>query len=416
MKRRCILFPGLAVLLLVTARPLLAQEGIALRGQALDARTGQPVFYAKIEVLGSDLNAFTDLDGTFTLEDLAVRQSDTLVFSSLRYETTKVPVAALWQAGGVVTLSSRRHPGNAGVPVKSIDPAALVRLAADAATRQYDRTPGSLELSFREQIRAVQGGQEAFSAAAQGFFTWRKPAYGSRKDDGNVGLQTGGKRDALYGSLLRSYNWFLVTPFSYPLQNGGRITNFPLNNPRYHRLYNGYNPCFYHPADLAELDAIRYPESFLNLERIGQYRFYLLDYVTLNGENVTVIGFGPKNMWVTRAYFTGRIFISTDEKAIIRADFQLSPGELVLFNYNSTIETIQRSYMVHYARQGDGWVFDGGSIKTAFRRRPQPSLFLSTIHLEAIPNRAAPARAGSGELTDSQPFVSQLPDATGNQP
>ncbi|MBD0257538.1 MAG: hypothetical protein ICV83_17625 [Cytophagales bacterium] len=416
MKRRCTLFPALAVLLLVTTRPLPAQEGIALRGQALDARTGQPVFYAKIGVLGSDLNAFTDLDGVFTLEDLAVRQSDTLIFSSLRYEATKVPVAALWQAGGVVTLGPRRHPSNAGVPVKSIDPAALVRLAADAATRQYDRTPGSLELSFREQIQAVQGEQESFSAAAQGFFTWRKSAYGSREDDeGNVGLQTGGKRDVLYGSLLRSYHWFLVTPFSYPLQNGGRITNFPLNNPRYHRLYNGYNPCFYHPADLEELDAIRYPESFLNPERIGQYRFYLLDYVTLHGENVMVIGFGPKNMWVTRAYFTGRIFIATDEKAIIRADFQLSPGELVLFNYNSTIETIQRSYVVHYARQGDGWVFDGGSIKTAFRRRPQPSRFLSTIHFKAVPNRAAAARADNDELTDSQPFVSQLPD-DGNRP
>jgi hypothetical protein len=416
MKRRCILFPALAVLLLVTARPLPAQEGIALRGQALDARTGQPVFYAKIGVTGSDLNTFTGLDGVFTLEDLAVRQSDTLVFSSLRYEATKVPVAALWQAGGVVTLSPRRHAGTAGVPVRAIDPGALVRLAANAAARQYDRAPGTQEISFREQIRALQAGQEVFSAAAQGFFAWTKPAFGSSEDHGSVGLQPGGKRDVLYGSLLRSYNWFLVNPGSYPLQNGGRITNFPVTNPRYHRLFNGYNPCFYHPADLEELDAIRYPESFLNPGRIGQYRFYLLDYVTLNGENVTVIGFGPKNMWVTRAYFTGRLFIITDEKAIIRADFQLSPGELVLFNYNSTIETIQRSYVVHYARQGNGWVFDGGSIKTTFSRRPQPSRFLSTIHFEAIPNRAVSARAGNGALTDSQPFVSRLPDDAGDRP
>jgi hypothetical protein len=416
MKRRCILFPALAVLLLVTARPLPAQEGIGLRGQALDARTGQPVFYAKIGVTGSDLNTFTGLDGVFTLEDLAIRQSDTLVFSSLQYEATKVPVTALWQAAGVVTLVPRRHAGNAGAPVKTIAPGALVRLAADAATRQYDRTPGTREISFWEQIQAFQAGQEVFSAAAQGFFTWQKSAYGSPSADGNVGLQLGGKRDALYSSLLRSYHWFQVTPGSYPLQNGGRITNFPMNNPRYHRLFNGYNPCFYHPADLEELDAIRYPESFLNPGRIGQYRFYLLDYVTLNGENVMVIGFGPKNVWVTRAYFTGRIFVTTDEKAIVRADFQLAPGELVLFNYNSTIETIQRSYVVHYARQGDGWVFDGGSIKTAFSRRPQPSRFLSTIHFKAIPTRAASVRAGNGGLTDSQPFVSQLPDDAGNRP
>jgi hypothetical protein len=416
MKRRCILFPGLAVLLLVTAWPLPAQESIALRGQALDARTGQPVFYAKIGVTGSDRTAFTDLYGAFTLEDLSIRQSDTLVFSSLRYEAAKVPVAALWQAGGVVTLSPRRHAGNTGVPVRTIDPAALVRLAADAATRQYDRTPGTQEIAFREHVRAVQGGQDAFSAAAQGFFAWHKPAFNSRADHAHVGLQPGGKRDVLYGSLLRSYHWFLVTPFSYPLQNGGRITNFPMNNPRYHRLFNGYNPCFYHPADLEELDAIRYPESFLNPRRIGQYRFYLLDHVTLNGENVMVIGFGPKNAWVTRAYFTGRIFITTDEKAIIRADFQLAPGELVLFNYNSTIQTIQRSYVVHYARQGDGWVFDGGTIKTTFSRRPQPSRFLSTIYFKAVPNRVATPRAGKGELADSQPFVSQLPDDAGNQP
>ena len=416
MKRRCMLLPVLAAFLLVTARPLPAQEGSTLRGQAVDAQTGKPVFYAKIGVIGGDLSAFTDLNGEFQLEDPALRPTDTLVFSSLQYEATKVPVATLRQAAGVVWLGRRRNGGSAGVPVKAIRPEALVRLAADAAARQYDRTPGTQEISFREQIRALRDGQEVFTAAAQGFFTWHKSAYGSPESNGSVGLPFSGRRDAVYSKLLRSYNGFLVTPRSYPLQHGGRITNFPINNPRYQRLFNGYNPCFYHPVDLDELDAIRYPESFLNPERIRHYRFYLLDYLTLDGENVTVVGFAPKNIWVTKAYFTGRIFVTTDDKAIIRADFQLSPGELVLFNYNSTIETVQRSYVVHYAKQGDQWIFDGGSIQTTFSRRPQPSRFLSTIHFKAIRNgAAAEAGADSGPI-GNQPFVSQLPEVAGNRP
>jgi hypothetical protein len=416
MKRRCILFPGLAVLLLVTARPLPAQEGNLLRGQVFDEKTATPVFYAKIGLVDGDLTTFTDLSGEFVLDSTALQPSDTLVFSSLQYEPTKVPVAALQHGAGVIRLR-RRNVGRGRSPVKSIQPEALVRLAADAAFQQYDRTSATREISFRERVREVNDGQEVLSATAQGLFSWYKSAYNAPDAYGSIGVEFRGKRDSVYSALLRSYNAFLVTPYSYPLQRGTRITNFPQANPRYKRLYNGYNPCFYHQADLEELDAFRYPESFLNLGRIDQYQFYLLDYLTLNGEQVTVIGFGPKSNWVTRAYFTGRIFIIAREKAVIRADFQLAPGELVLFNYNATVETVQRTYEVHYAKQEDGWFFDGGSIRTAFSRRPYPSRFLSVIDFKASSDPAVVKSTADGPWLDrGQPFVSQLPDAAGNRP
>jgi hypothetical protein len=333
----------------------------------------------------------------------------------MQYEGTKVPVASLRQGVGTVTLRRRRNARNTRPPFKAISPEALVRLAVGAVPQQYDRNAAIREIAFREQVRAAQDGEEVLSASAQGSFNWHKSAYNSGGDSGKVGLQFTGQRDSAYGTLLHRYNTFMVTPRSYPLDRGGRVTNFPLNNPRYQRLFYGYNPCFYHPVDLEELDAIRYPESFLNPKRVEQYRFYLLDYITLQGENVVVIGFEPKNNWVTKAYYTGRLFIQPAGKAIVRADFQLSPGEMVLFNFNSTIETVRRSYVVHYARQGEGWTFDSGSIQTTFSRRPQQSRFLSTIHFKASSSEATVQTVGD-QYMGNQPFVSQLPGTGGNRP
>ena len=414
MKRRRVRFPGLAVVVLLAVWPLAAQERNALRGQALDARTGQPVFFAKIGVVGGDASAFTDLNGEFLVEDPGIRQTDTLVFSSMQYEATQVPVASLRQAAGVVWLGRRRNARNARLPFKTISPEALVRLVVDAAGQQYDRTAGTRKMTFREQVRAVQDGKEVFTASAQGSFGWYKSAYTAGGDPGGVGLPFTGQRDSLYSTLLGSYNTFLVTPRSYPLSRGSRVTNFSLNNPRYQRLFHGYNPCFYHPADLQELDAIRYAESFLNPKRVDQYRFYLLDYITLRGENLVVVGFSPKNVWVTKAYFTGRLFIKPDEKAIVRADFQLSPGEMVLFNFNSTIETLRRSYEVHYARQEEGWTFDSGSIQTTFSRRPRSSRFQSVIRFKADDHGAV--EAADGQYMGNQPFVGQLSGTGSHHP
>ncbi len=413
MKRRRVRIPGLAVLLL-TVWPLAAQDHPALRGQALDARTGQPVCYARIGVLGGDLGAFTDLNGEFLLEDPGIRQTDTLVFSSMQYEATKVPVASLRQAAGVVWLGRRRNARNARLPFKTINPEALVRLAVDAAAQQYDRTAGTRRIAFREQVSAVGDGEETFSASAHGSFDWHKSAYTSGDAPGGVGLQFTGRRDSMYSTLLGSYNSFLVTPRSYPLSWGSRVTNFSRDSPRYQRLFNGYNPCFYHPADLQELDAIRYPESFLSPGRVEQYRYYLLDYITLDGENVVVVGFSPKNDWVTKAYFTGRLFIKPEDKAIVRADFQLSPGEMVLFNFNSTVETVRRSYVVRYARQGEGWTFSSGSIRTLFSRRPHSSRFESSIEFKATTSPAAPATGHP--YMGNQPFVSQLLETGEHRP
>ncbi len=58
--------------LAVTTTPLLAsgEKGAALSGQVVDEKTGEPLAGCRIEVEGTNVLIFTDLDGAFTMPKL----------------------------------------------------------------------------------------------------------------------------------------------------------------------------------------------------------------------------------------------------------------------------------------------------------------------------------------------------------
>ena len=66
-----------------------AAQNITVKGTVTDAQTGDPVPGAAVVVSGTATGVVTDFDGTYSI---TVASDGVLIFSSIGYETMKVPV------------------------------------------------------------------------------------------------------------------------------------------------------------------------------------------------------------------------------------------------------------------------------------------------------------------------------------
>jgi hypothetical protein len=200
-----------------------------------------------------------------------------------------------------------------------------------------------------------------------------------------------------------TFNWMLNSAYSV---NGLDIVEGPGL-----QFFQSKDYAFFSPA-------------LLDRSTIKEYRFQLLDVVVLQGKQVYVLGFKPASLMKT-TYFQGRLYIDVNSLAFVRAEYQLTPGGLHLFNnptnaYASYFQAppmklVRREYMVNYAEYEGYWSFDRGRIENDYVLESMKAPVVSVVDFEVIKRvtgKAGPFRRGPAIRVNyaSQPFVYQIPE------
>lgn len=319
--------PIVLCFLLLQASGVKAQNVMLLQGQVLDEKTRKPVLYSSVSVTGSPVNTMTSLDGRFVMKAPSLHGDDSLIFTSLAYEPFTIPVSAASGEGLVVRVRKRRSlPEN--LPLNLYKAEVIIKRAVEVAYRNHLINASFWEVTYDDTIALSP--PHIYLARAL-FRIYSRPS-------AKPSLYR--NTEFIKGRITTPYATTQKTVLPYP---------YPPNT-----------------QDLLNLDITSQETSVMGQRGYREYKFRLMDYTSLNGKTVLVLGFEPKNVWKTKADFIGRIFIDPISLAVVKAEFRLSDGMLLLYNrgnnWYTPRRTIQRTFIANYTQQQGKWVFAGGSI------------------------------------------------------
>ncbi len=167
MKRHLIHFLFVAVLSVCSSAAVFAQ--VTVKGQVVDAETGEPLIGAAVTIAGTTQGSVTDLDGYFTQK---VGQNETLVIKYLGYQDYKKKIT---QANGTVNL---------GVIKLDLDAFALSDVTITSSIAVARKTPvavSTLTPAFIDEKLGTQEFPEVLKSTPGVYATKQGGGYGDSK-------------------------------------------------------------------------------------------------------------------------------------------------------------------------------------------------------------------------------------------
>lgn len=150
------------ILFLVTSLNCLAQQGDYFFGRLSDENTGEPFVFATIRLQGKALGVISNNDGGFKIPSDFQFKGDSLVISSMGYETKRIDFGSLREnsinqilvkqlvfelSETVVTAKNKRNQSKAGKGLKAEQ---IIRHAIEGIPDNYDKNPFELVGYYRD--------------------------------------------------------------------------------------------------------------------------------------------------------------------------------------------------------------------------------------------------------------------------
>jgi hypothetical protein len=250
-----------------------------LTGLVKDLNSQENLPYANIGIRGKHIGTITNQDGEFSLSLSSENLNDTLVFSYLGYQNTEVPVADL-EKNEIEIFLKEDFISLQEVIIRNNDPLALLNAAVHKIHANYPQKPINLTSFYRESVLK----NNRYMIYLESVLDIYKSSYS---------LQNTFERVKVFKSR-KIYDVTRLDTISF-------------------RLKGGINGCL-------QLDIVRNLPEFLNKEYTHLYNYRLQDISTYNNRSVYIIEFKPKPN-LSEPLLQGRVFIETNNLAIIRAEF-----------------------------------------------------------------------------------------------
>lgn len=314
---------------------------ITIQGKILDSLTQKGIPYVNIGLPKLSIGTSANEEGAFILKIASEHLRDTLVFSSLGYQTFRISVKDIskGEKETMFYLISNVIKLNEFV-VKSIDAQKIILAVQKKRKENYNTSPASLQVFCRETIKDKDSDQYFANAEAL-LEVYKSPI------DKNV--------DAV--KLIKGRKKKLASSF----MNGTDKYEIP-------KIVEA-------PLLPILLDVIKAPDLFI--ENYKQFNFTQIGYENINNHTVYVIFFEPKNH-NPRAldsrdadFFQGKIYIDTTNYALLRADYELSPRGIraanMIFRAKQTSLLLrQRKIVMNYADFNDKWYFKSANVENEY--------------------------------------------------
>ena len=250
-----------------------------LSGVVKDHKSKDALPYTSVGIRGKHVGTITNQDGEFSLSISPDNINDTLVFSYVGYQNTEVKISDITSNTVDVTLKED-FISLQEVIIRSNDPLALLKTAVNKFHDNYPQKPTNLTSFYRESVLK----NNKYMIYLESVLDIYKSSYSHQNSLERV-------------KVFKSRKIYDVS----------RLDTISF------RLKGGINGCL-------RLDIVKYLPEFLNEESTHLYQYRLADISTYDNRSVYIIEFVPKPN-LSEPLLQGRVYIETDNLAIIRAEF-----------------------------------------------------------------------------------------------
>jgi hypothetical protein len=257
------------------------QDIITIKGKVVDAETRNPLVFATVSVLETNVAIVTNIEGEFTLKIGETVTSKNLEVTFLGYKNKVVPISELKNNGAknIIELESAPIPIKE-IVVKPLDPYEIVRKSIQSIGKNYEDVPNLMTAFYRETIRKNRTYVSIGEAVVEIF----KAPYSSDVRFDNARIYKGRK----------SADVQKMDTVLFKLQGG--------------------------PVSVLQLDIAKNTESVLTIEAMEYYDYSISGVIEIDNKPHYVIDFIQKPS-VDIPLFMGSLFINMETYGISEVEF-----------------------------------------------------------------------------------------------
>lgn len=303
------------------AEPISIPENIIIRGAVAEGRKGEPIPYCNIAIVSKALGTMTNQNGRFILKVPKTLMNDTLVFSSLGFESFILPIASYDGTELAIELSKKTY-NLRSVDVIRYDPAFLLFKVDENIPLNYDNEYSLFSTFYRELTME----NNEYIDISEAVLQVMKAPYTNETREDHVKFIKGRK-----GADAR-----------------------PLNDIKF-RLQGG-------PYYITKLDVVKNNESFINPELRHLYTYNFDQLTSIDERQTAVVTFKP--IYNLRdVLFEGKLYIDIETWAIARIEFQYTRQGLRMARNTLILKEPKRhraiptdlSYVIQYKYLNNKW-------------------------------------------------------------
>lgn len=255
-----------------------------ITGRLLDRETGEPVTGASVHVQGTSLGNITNQNGEFRIQVPDSLRHRPLLFSHLGYVRQTVEVLALEGRNNVLSLEPKVIPLQE-VLIRLTEPKKLLREMMECRDKNYASSPVYLTTFYRE------------------------------------GVQLKNKFQSFTEAVFKVYKTLISEPVvkdQVKLLKMSKIDNREQADSVIAKIRSGVEACL-------RLDIMKHTPDFLSLETGDKlYTYTSGDVVSVDDRTANVVCFEQRR-GVKEPLFCGELYIDSENKALLRARFEIQP-------------------------------------------------------------------------------------------
>ncbi|PVX51059.1 carboxypeptidase-like protein [Balneicella halophila] len=291
---------------------IVAQDMIVITGKVTDKKTGEPIPFVNIGVIGTYTGAATNMDGLYDLKIPSKYKEKELEISAVGYSTVKEKVADIAKSK---TYNVELNPmafevGEVEILGESRLQYTRVKKAVENISKNYLQTPFNYDMYYRGELKSGDNVLRLREAAVRLY--------------DNKGYERG---DAYQVFKERGYDFLEVRKNfeNETLADGGTYLD-----------------------ELLEMDIVRVRGNVLNVNEIDDYKLTLEGETEYQGDKIWIIAYENPNATLasTGDYYVrtykGKLYIKQKDYAVVKNTMEVTAS-----NYSPQ----GRSFYVEEARQ-----------------------------------------------------------------
>ncbi|HDR90261.1 MAG TPA: carboxypeptidase-like regulatory domain-containing protein [Bacteroidetes bacterium] len=340
------------ILLLLIMHPLWSAGQLApqdtlrtmsFQGTVLDKWTREPVVFANVYIVGTNIGTVTNADGGFMIKVPRRYLNRKLGITCLGYKNMEFPIHSLNPVGNRFEMEPAPIPIREVMIVQS-DPVKLIREAIDKIPENYSSEPVMMTSFYRETIMK----NRTYVAVAEAVLETYKASYKRLAEGDRVRIYKGRKSED-----LRRLDTVLLK------FQGGPYTAFLL-------------------------DVAKNNGNLLMPDFEDYYNYSLAGNIEVDDRPAYVIEFDQKD-GINFPLYKGKMFIDMDTHAFVGMEFSVSPKMIehatpyfiVRKPAGMKIEVQDANYLMRYRLIDNTWYFSYVRAELRIRSRWRKKLFSS---------------------------------------
>ena len=325
------------------------KDFIKYEGDVLDATTREPLVFAVLNIVASNISTITNTEGKFTFKVPKDTKSDKIEITMLGYKSKTVLISQLKSTNNKILLQAVVIKLSEIVLNTHKDAKQLVKSMFSNTKINYSNEHVLMTAFYRETIKK----RTKNVSLAEAIVTINKQPYSSLPKD----------KIYLY-KARKSTDYSKLDTIALKLEGG--------------------------PFNALFVDVMKYPEYVFTSETIDLYKFRFLPTTTVSNKTVYVVDFSQDSD-TKRPLFFGKLYIDVQSKALVSAIYSLNVSNKKkaarlfvkkkpkdVFVYPTLV-----SYRVDYRQKNEKWYYGYSNAQLTFKIKRKGKWFKSTYSINS---------------------------------